>query len=270
MSNSICNFMPAKKNMGSIKTVHFVYEADFHTLKQPFLRPIYYANLVTSGSGTLKIYNRTYPLTRGTLFFFFPAIPCTIEADESFKYLYISFMGASAGPLLEELNVSFTSPVYANFEHLIDFWMSSITRVNQKNANLLSEGVLFCTFSFLTHNESDESKKQSGPLLDMLVDYVDTNYRDPDLSLKKIASIFSYTEKYVSHLFKQKTGIGFNHYLNDLRIRYAHELIATGTRSIGEIAAHCGFSDPLYFSKVFKKRVGCTPTEYISNKNGTP
>ena len=269
MSNSICNFMPAKKNAGNIKTVHFVYEADFHTLKQPFLRPIYYVNLVTSGSGTMKIYNHTYQLTRGTLFFLFPAVPCSIEADGDFKYLYISFMGSYARTLLEELNVSLSSPVFSEFGHMIDFWMSSITHVNSKNANILSEGVLLCTLSYLTNNVFEEQKKRPEHRFDMLLDYVNTNYRDPDLSLKKIAGIFYYTEKYISHLFKKKMNIGFNQYLNDLRIQYAYELFATGVQSVSEIAVLCGYSDPLYFSKVFKKSAGLSPTEYMKQKNVT-
>ena len=270
MTDSICNFVPERGN-GGIRTVHFVYETDFHTLKQPFLRPIYYVNLVTSGSGTMKIYNRTYPLTRGTLFFLFPAVPCTIEADGDFKYLYISFMGSYARTLLEELNVSPSSPVFAEFGHMIDFWMGSITHVNLKNANILSEGVLLCTLSYLTNNVSEEQKKRPEHQFDMLLDYINTNYRDPNLSLKKIAGIFSYTEKYISHLFKKKMSVGFNQYLNELRIQYAYELFATGVKSVSEIAVLCGYSDPLYFSKVFKKRVGQSPTEYMANKKiGTP
>lgn len=258
--------MPAKNHTGNIKTVHFVYESDFHTLKQPFLRPIFYAHLVTGGTGTMKIYDQTYSLTQGTLFFSFPAVPFTIEASEDFKYLYISFMGSCVPAILEELGIGIKTPVYYGFEHMIDFWMSSITRINQKNANLLSEGILLCTLSLLSDREECDQKNKPENLFEMLVDYVNTHYRDPGLSLKKLATIFSYTEKYVSHLFKQKKGIGFNRYLNDLRLRYAHELISTGTCSVSEIAAHCGYSDPLYFSKLFKKKVGTTPTEYMKGK----
>ncbi len=263
MSNSICNFMPAKSHTGNIKTVHFVYESDFHTLRQPFLRPIFYAHLVTGGKATLHVYDQTYDLASGTLFFSFPAVPFTIEGSEDFKYLYISFMGSGVPALLETFGIGIKSPVYCGLEHMIDFWMSSITRINQKNANLLSEGVLFCTLSLLSEQEENNSQSKPENLFEMLIDYVDTHYRDPDLSLKKLSTIFSYTEKYVSHLFKQKTGIGLNRYLGDLRLRYAYELLAAGTCSVSEIAAHCGYSDPLYFSKVFKKRTGLTPTEYM-------
>ena len=266
MSNSICNFIPAKNHTGTLKTVHFVYEADFHTLRQPFLRPIYYAHLVTGGTATLKIYDKEYALQPGTLFFTFPAVPVTINGSEDFKYLYISFMGTGAASLLQELEITVSNAVYPDLHHLIDFWMRSITRVNQKNANLLSEGVLLCTLSFITTDSVHENRKPPENLLEMLVDYIDSHYRDPDLSLKKLSGIFSYTEKYISYIFKRKMNMGFNHYLNILRIQYALDLIAKDVSSVSEIAVLCGYSDPLYFSKVFKKRVGCAPTEYISRQ----
>ena len=267
MSESICNFIPAKDYSGNLKTVHFVYESDFLTLKQPFIRPIYYVHLVTSGSGKLRIYDREYPLEYGTVFFSFPAVPYTVEADENFKYMYVSFMGACVPALLENFGISMKAPVYPDFSQMIDFWMSSITRINAKNANILSESVLLYMLSFMGDKGEAKQIPVSDNFFEMLIDYVDTHYRDPDICLKKIAMIFSYTEKYISHLFKTKMDIGFNKYLNNLRIQYAHEIISKNTTSVSEIAALCGFSDPLYFSKVFKKRVGCSPTEYIKNKS---
>lgn len=255
--------MPAKSYNGSIKTVHFVYESDFPTLKQPFIHPIYYAYLVTGGNGKLRIYDNEYELEIGTLFFSFPAVPFTVKADESLKYIYVSFMGSGAQELLESLGISLKNPVHHGHSGLIDFWMSAISRVNQKNANILSESVLLYSLSFIAGEEEKSSKSAPENFFEMLVDYVDSHYRDPDLSLKKIAGIFSYTEKYISYLFKSRKGVGFSKYLNELRIQYARDLMAQRNTSVSEIAAHCGYSDPLYFSKVFRKQMNQSPTEYI-------
>lgn len=263
MSDSICNFIPVKNYTGSIKTVHFVYESDFKTLKQPFLHPIYYACLVTGGCGRLTVYDNSYELEQGTLFFSFPGVPYTIDADEKFKYMYVSFMGTGAVSLLENVGIELKSCVYPGFDHLVDFWMSSITRANAKNANMLSEGVLLYTLSFIGNDGVSKQKEEPEKLFEMLVDYVDSHYRDPDISLGKLSGIFSYTEKYISYLFRTKMNIGFNRYLNNLRFQYARELISENLYSVSEIAIRCGYSDPLYFSKVFKKMLGCSPREYI-------
>ena len=68
---------------------------------------------------------------------------------------------------------------------------------------------------------------------------------------------------YLSHLFKQKMNVGFSEYLRTLRINYAITLFDNGLDSIKNVALLSGFSDPLYFSSVFKKTVGKSPKDYI-------
>ena len=73
MSDSICIFMPSKSYSFDIKPVHFVYETEFHKLRQPFFSEVYYMHLITKGSAILKISEDSYPLTRGDIFFSFAA-----------------------------------------------------------------------------------------------------------------------------------------------------------------------------------------------------
>lgn len=267
--DSICRFLPPKEVAAGIKTVHFVYEAEFLVQKQPFLRPIYYIHLVTAGTATLHVGDREFELKEGTVFFFFPAMPCTISADENFRYAYISFMGQGVPPLLKRLGIEPTRPTYQGFSHLIELWMSSIVRITQVNANILTESVLLHTLSYISRStHHSESNKNSENLLPMIVDYVDTHYRDNSITLRSVADMFSYTEKYLSRFFKTKMGFGFNEYLNELRLQYARQLISQGVTSVADIALQCGFSDPLYFSKFFKKKTDCSPREYIRRENG--
>ena len=261
--DSICRFLPPKSASGNIKAVHFVYETEFLLMKQPFIRPIYYLHLVTSGEAVLKYLGKKFPLKVGTLFFFFSGIPYEIEDDENLRYAYISFMGPTVPEFLDEIGITVDNSVFYGFSHLIELWLSSIVRVNNVNANILTESVLLNTLSYISKGKEKSEIKNSENLLSVIVDYVDTHYREKELSLKNVARIFAYTEKYLSHFFKSKMGIGFNEYVNKLRLQYAFELIENGSSSVTEIALQCGFSDPLYFSKVFKKRNNKAPTEYI-------
>ena len=72
-------------------------------------------------------------------------------------------------------------------------------------------------------------------------------------------------KKYLSALFKRRTGLRFSEYLNEIRIQRARELLQEGSRSLVQVATICGFANPLYFSKVFKKRIGVSPKSYIQN-----
>ncbi|MBS6236569.1 MAG: helix-turn-helix transcriptional regulator, partial [Clostridiales bacterium] len=70
------------------------------------------------------------------------------------------------------------------------------------------------------------------------------------------------TNVYLSRLFKQELGIGFNEYLMQVRIKRAQLLLQQGKLSLRQIAECCGFQDYTYFLKVFKKQSGVTPKEY--------
>ena len=65
----------------------------------------------------------------------------------------------------------------------------------------------------------------------------------------------------------KKTGKKFTQYISELRIQYAVRLIKEGDLTLDEIAARCGFRDKFYFSKVFKKIIGQTPTAYLHEIN---
>ena len=262
--DSICRFMPPKRSGWDLKTVHFVYEAEFLSLKQPFIRPTYYLHLVTSGEAVLKIATHTYKIDTGTVFFFFPGVPYEIEGDGDFRYAYVSFMGNSVAELLSEFGVTIENSVLKGFSHLTELWLSSLVRVNQKNANILTESVLLYTLSYISEKDKGIQKiKNSEQLFDVILDYVNTHYREADITLRSVANIFSYTEKYLSHFFKNKKGMGFNEYVGELRLQHAYRLMEGGCVTVSEIAAKCGFADPLYFSKFFKKKTGVSPSEYI-------
>lgn len=273
MSNSICRFMSSKNEEAAIKTVRFVYETECHTLTQPFVHPIYVLHTVTQGTAVLKMGEGEYHLKRGDIFFAFPAYPYYLRASDDFEYIYISFMGSGATSFLSRCKITPENPYYDNLGFLTTMFESSIRRVTSHNANMLTESVLYYTLSHLDCEESeDEGDGQRGAdgVFNAIINYVDHHYRENDISLSRLASIFSYTEKYLSSLFKKNMQSGFVSYLNNLRIQYANELIEKGEMTIAEIASASGYSDYSYFSKVFKKITGKTPTEsleWIEHKN---
>ena len=83
-----------------------------------------------------------------------------------------------------------------------------------------------------------------------------------DISLASAAHEVNVTNVYLSRLFKQELGIGFNEYLMQVRIKRAQLLLQQGKLSLRQIAECCGFQDYTYFLKVFKKQSGVTPKEY--------
>ena len=110
--------------------------------------------------------------------------------ERSGEYMYVSFMGTGATVLMNHLNISLDTPVYHGYSELIGFWKESIKRINQLNSNVLSESVLLYTLSFINSAANTALKANSENTLSTIVDYVNTHYRDADISLKKIAYVF--------------------------------------------------------------------------------
>lgn len=272
MSRSICRFMSAKNEDSTIQAVRFVYETECLSLKQPFMHPIYVFHIVTKGSAVFRIGDDKYSLKRGDAFFAFPAFPYYLDADEDFEYIYISFMGNGATSHLLKCNITPEKPYYADFGFLCTLFENAIRRITPFNSSLLTESVLYYALSFFDNGDCQletEEQKSSNSVFQSIVDYVDYHYRESDISLGRLANVFSYTEKYLSSLFKKNMQIGFISYLNNLRIQYACELIKKGNLNMTEISVACGYSDYSYFSKVFKKITGHSPTEglkYLKNK----
>ena len=176
-------------------------------------------------------------------------------------------MGSCVPELLDGLKIDLDRCVFAGHGALCDLWINSIVRLSDSNSNILTESMLLYALSYLAPTDCFDGKnKQRAALSELIADYVDMHFRDPDLTLRRVADVFAYTEKYLSHLFKKKMNVGFGEYLTNLRLQYAHKLISEGVTSVSEISVRCGYSDPLYFSKVFKKKVGRAPSEYIANR----
>lgn len=92
--------------------------------------------------------------------------------------------------------------------------------------------------------------------------YIAENWRDPGLSLTKVAGYVDLNERYFSTLFSKEMGVGFSAYLSTLRIENAKLLLREGKLRIYEVASLCGWASPEAFNKAFKKAVGIGPMEY--------
>jgi len=83
-----------------------------------------------------------------------------------------------------------------------------------------------------------------------------------DLSLETIARQVGLSPHYVSKIFKERTGVNYIDYLTECRVEKAKELMRDPSLSLKEIAIDVGYRDPNYFSKVFRKVCGLSPSEY--------
>jgi two-component system response regulator YesN len=111
------------------------------------------------------------------------------------------------------------------------------------------------------HNIKGKREEKSNTVIETAQAYIQENYAR-DISLDDVSKAVNISPYYFSKIFKEGTGEGFVEYLTNIRIEKAKELLSTTEYSMREICSMCGYSDPNYFSRSFKKKIGVTPTEY--------
>jgi len=93
-------------------------------------------------------------------------------------------------------------------------------------------------------------------------EYIDDNFNASDISLYSTAAHVGISPNHLSTIFAQETGENFIEYLTRVRIERAKQLLKSTTMKSADIAGETGFSDPHYFSYIFKKNTGFSPREF--------
>lgn len=108
----------------------------------------------------------------------------------------------------------------------------------------------------------EESGNQYKSMLKRALRYIDQHYTDENLSLNTVAKAANISPNYFSGVFSQEMGQTFVEYLTEKRMERARELLRYSGKRSSEVAYEVGYRDPRYFSFLFKKTQGCTPSSY--------
>jgi two-component system, response regulator YesN len=95
-----------------------------------------------------------------------------------------------------------------------------------------------------------------------VIDYIKSNFRDQNLSIKKIAEYSHYDYYYLCSLFKKSTNMTLNDFIAKMRVEKAIDLLKDRHIRLHDVTSMVGYSDPSYFTKLFRKHVGVTPSEF--------
>ncbi|MBQ8815649.1 MAG: helix-turn-helix transcriptional regulator [Lachnospiraceae bacterium] len=106
--------------------------------------------------------------------------------------------------------------------------------------------------------------EKSAQLSQDILQYLQQNFCDPNLSQTTVADHFQISTYTLSRLFKSQFGIGFTEFISSQRMEAAKQLLLTTDAPIGEIAAQVGLPNLNYFSRLFKSTYGASPSQYRS------
>ncbi|MCH5148871.1 MAG: AraC family transcriptional regulator [Clostridiales bacterium] len=132
---------------------------------------------------------------------------------------------------------------------------------NGEVLNALGNLIAVCVSSFC-------KKREYSPLVETIRSEIESNISNSAYSVDDTLKRLPLSYEYLRKLFKKETGTTPLCYLSDCRMRLAAQIISSGISNqyseytVSQVAEACGFSDPMYFSRVFKKNFGVSPTEY--------
>ena len=117
------------------------------------------------------------------------------------------------------------------------------------------------TFMFEQFRREEDEDMRTAIIRAEISRFIDAHYRE-DISMQDAAAALRYSDAYFCKLFKQCFKVNFSAYLNEYRVNKARQLILDPRLSLKDIGAAVGYSDANYFTRVFKRLTGQTPSEY--------
>lgn len=112
----------------------------------------------------------------------------------------------------------------------------------------------------------DQQLQSTVETMEQVVEYIQKNYKEK-INVTKIAELFFLERRRLAYLFERHTGLAPNTYITEYRITKSKALLKRAELSIAEVAERVGYDDCFYFSRVFKKQTGISPSTYRRKKS---
>lgn len=213
---------------------------------------------------------------KGTLFFEFDNMNITLNEGEFIiippetavkfgtdcsilNYFWLQFTGKEAQKLFENTHLSTKKKYHITMPDKAENIITEIFNefiINDEFFHIKTAAMLTEFFVLLSRNIYTQNRA-----LMKSVEYIHKNY-DKNLSVSMLAKTEHISVSHYRAIFKDRLGVSPIEYITNLRLNVACHYLSNTTYSIAEISQKTGYSDPLYFSRIFKEKIGVTASEY--------
>lgn len=212
----------------------------------------------TGGDGCFNFADKTLPYSEGDIVVIPPNVPHFNKSENGFTNIHAN---------ISEATLPFKEPVVITDDsdrHILTAFTDAFYYFSSKMDN---RQLIVSAFGNLIVNYviAFRNTKPLRNVVGVIKSNILQNYTNCDYELDKYLRTVPFSYDYLRKLFKSEVGMTPHNYLVSLRMQMAEKLLCSThgvEQNISQIAYICGFSEPLYFSRVFKKTFGCSPKSY--------
>lgn len=269
----------------SIKVATYTHSKTCQTINW-HIHPEYELVYIRNGNGKLRINSKTIPYKDGALLFLGPNIPHADFGNKELKDNFEVVIQFTRNFVDEKLTIF---PEFRKLKKLIrtshrglvfdTIVKNELTQVFEEfgainNTNQLIKLIVILEklsntnrYEIILSEKNITSRKTADVnRLEVIFLFVNEHYKE-EISIEKLAGQIGLTQNSFCRFFKKMTQKTFVHFVNEFRIGKATEILNENQIPISEAMYMCGFNDPSYFTKQFKKYQGTTPSNYILQEN---
>ncbi len=262
-----------------IHSIGYYHSADHHFVDRPNGASEYIMIYCIDGGGSVKIEEEKFHLEQDQLVIIPPKTPHAYYADNNkpWSIYWVHFLGNNADFFAESFRypVNIAQGDNSRIEYRKDLFEEIFNVLNTGDDLSHMHYANSCFVHFMAtikylniyRRAGLNSRKSYGDkMIQRLIHYMNENV-DKQLSNSDFARFIGYSESYLYRCFFKETGVAPSKYFLTLKIKKACVLLGETNLLVKHIAMKLGFNDPFYFSKMFCKEMGVTPSEYRINRS---
>ena len=216
----------------------------------------------TGGSGLLVFDDCTFAYREGDVAVIPPHVAHSNQGESGFTNIHINMKNSTFLPKHPVLIQDDSNHFIRNAFHAVFYHYSDLS---SRSASLLSAyGALIASYLTAYQRVTPHSS-----IVEEIERTIIRNYPDCNFELDRYLRSIPFNYDYLRKLFRKELGVTPLQYLNDKRLQAAAEYLCSvfhDGSSISEISHQCGFREPLYFSRMFKKKYGVAPSRYVEQR----
>lgn len=202
-------------------------------------------------------------LFKGDFVLYPPRVPQKYKRLRGSRDYWVHFNGFQVPEILNDACLSVGTNRGTESSNIKSLFSELLTEHSIKKSETVNteKGLLLTILYMLGGLTSEKGVFHGSSPIRAAILYINENY-EKDFSNAFLANMCNLSLGRFEHLFKFEIGVSPNAYRQRLRIENAKSLLLSTSLSVSEISFLCGFTDQLYFSRIFKNKTGLSPTEY--------